>query len=300
MKIRDIGKYRITIIRFVVQTISFILIFGGAFGIAATFIVLPIMSPAGNPYTTVVGAWQLMEIMITAAIFPFLAIAIITLGSLLVGRTFCGWVCPFGYISDIFSAFSKNVKIPKRTNDAVSKFALFVAFIFIFIDISIGYNQAVGTSIYGYFGDFAREPSSIITPTTTLFSLLYWYFYLGKYPKTLADLGALASYPLVFWFRIIVLALAIGLNLVIPRFWCRYVCPLGAVMGIGSKQKLMKVWRDPARCDETACGSICVKVCPMGVPILDYKGHIANHLCISCGKCIDVCPFNAISIRFRG
>ena len=108
MGIKNITKYRISLLRFVVQTISFILIFGGVFGFAATFIVLPIMAPAGNPYTTVMGAWQLFEIMITAAIFPFIAIAVITLGSLTFGRLFCGWVCPFGYISDIASYIGKK------------------------------------------------------------------------------------------------------------------------------------------------------------------------------------------------
>ncbi len=298
MGLRDITKYRVSILRFIVQTISFVLIFGGAFGLAATFIVLPIMAPLGNPYTTVAGAWQLFEVMITAAIFPFIAIAVIALGSLIFGRTFCGWVCPFGYISDIVSMLGKKKRVPHGINESISNFAIFLAFMFIFIDFSIGYNQAVGSSIYGYFGDFAREPSSIISPTTTLFSMLYWYFKLGKAPG-LDNLNVLLSYPWTFWFRIIILIIAVVINFYIPRAWCRYVCPLGGLMGIGSQFKLMKIWRDPARCDESLCGQACVKACPMGVPILDYKGHIANRLCISCGKCIDVCPTNAIYIKFK-
>jgi polyferredoxin len=240
-----------------------------------------------------------MEIMLTAAIFPFIAIAVITLGSLTLGRTFCGWVCPFGYISDITSLFSKNYKISSKTNETLSKFAVFMAFLFIFIDLSIGYNQAIGKSIYEYFGEFAREPSSIITPTTTLFSLVFWYIYLNKYPSSILNLGEIISYPWTFWFRIFVLVIAIALNIIIPRAWCRYVCPLGGIMGIGSKYKLVKIWRDPARCDESTCGTACEKTCPMGIPILSYKGHVADSLCTSCGKCIDVCPSNGIYVKIR-
>lgn len=299
MKVKEITKYRITILRFVVQTISFILIFGGALGLSATFIVLPIMTPAGNPYTTTIGVWQLFELMVTAAIFPFIAITIITLGSLLFGRLFCGWVCPFGYISDIVSYVGKKGRVSRKLNDSLANFAIFMAFLFIFIDFSIGYNQAMGTSIYSYFGEFNREPYSVISPTSTLFSMLFWYFYLEKYPKSIDQLNTILSYSPVFWFRIFILVIAIIVNFYVPRAWCRYVCPLGGVMGVGGRFKVMKIWRDPTLCDESVCGQACVKSCPMGVSILDYKGHISDKLCISCGMCIDVCPTNGIYMKVR-
>ena len=295
--IKNILKYRITLLRTLIQISSFILIFGGAFGLAATIIVLPIMSPAGNPYATVIGAWQLMEIMLTAAIFPFLAIAVILLGSLTIGRTFCAWVCPFGFISDIVSYVGKRKRVSRGLNRSLYNLAIIIALLFLFIDFSIAYNEAIGTSIYDYFNDFAREPSSIIEPTTTLFSMLFWYFYWGLYPRRWEDLSKLLDYPTAFWLRVFILILAITLNYYVPRWWCRWICPLGGIMGVGSKYKIVKVYVDPKLCLGEKCGK-CNRVCPMGVPVADYKGsEISDPLCTTCLMCLDICPMNAIRIR---
>jgi len=290
-------RYRITILRTITQIMSFILIFGGVFGFASTLIVLPIMAPAGNPYTTVIGAWQLMELMLTAAIFPFLALAIILIGSITLGRTFCAWVCPFGFISDIVSYIGKKKWVPRKTNQSLFKFSVYVALFFLFIDFSIAYNQAIGRSIYSYFGEFYREPSSIIEPSTILFSLLFWYFYWGLYPQNLEALRNLINYSPFFWFRIIVLVLAIFINYYIPRWWCRWVCPLGGLMGIGAKYKLLKVYVDPKTCLGSQCGK-CTRICPMGINVLDYVGrNIDNPLCTTCLMCLDICPYNAIKVK---
>ena len=289
-------SYRISILRITTQIISFILIFGGSFSLAASFIVLPIMAPLGNPYTTVAGAWQLMEFLLTMAIFPFIAITVIALGSLLIGRAFCGWVCPFGFISDVISYLGKKKRVSNPTNNALYKLSIFIAAVFIFIDVTIGYNEYLGSSIYGYFGDFAREPSSIIDPTSTIFSLLFWYVAWGLYPKNVTELTTLVSYPLAFWFRIFVLIIAILMNYFVPRAWCRWICPLGGLMSIGTPYKLVKVYLDPSKCLGPTC-SLCVKSCPMGIPILDYKGHSSNPLCISCLKCLEACPTKAISVK---
>ncbi|MHA1616067.1 MAG: 4Fe-4S binding protein [Candidatus Njordarchaeales archaeon] len=288
---------RITIIRSIIQFISFFVIFGGVFGIAASVIVLPVMIPAGNPYTTVMGAWQLLEIMVTAAIFPYLAIAVISLGSLIFGRFFCGWVCPFGFISDLTSYLGRKMRVSNKTNIGLFKISLFVAALFLFIDFSIGYNEAIGTSIASYFGEFSREPSTIIDPTSSLFSMLFWYIYWRLYPKTFQDLSQLTKYPGVFWFRIFIIIIAILSNYYLPRFWCRTFCPLGGLMGLGSQYSFLKIYVDPKKCLGEHC-RLCEKNCLLNIPILSFKSDIRHPQCIMCLMCAEACPTNAIKAKF--
>lgn len=297
MKRRDTHySRRITILRTLIQISAFILIFGGALGIAASEMVLPVMIPAGNPYTTVMGAWQLLEIMVTAAIFPYLAIAVIALGSLIFGRFFCGWVCPFGFISDLVSYIGKKGRVSDKTNIGLFKISLFIAGLFLFIDFSIGYNEAIGTSIAHYFGDFSREPSSIIDPTSSMFSMLFWYFYWRLYPQGLDKLSQIIKYPPTFWIRLFIVIIAIVSNYYIPRLWCRTFCPLGGLMGLGGQYSLLRVFVDPKNCLGEKC-RLCEKRCPLNIPLVSIRGDIRHPQCTMCLMCAEACPTNAIRLR---
>lgn len=289
-----IRRKRISIPRFLIQTVSFFLIFGGLFGIAATHLILPIIAPFGSPYTTVGGAWAFLEITVTAGLFPALAIAVIALSSLLVGRLFCAWICPLGFIYEVESFFGRKVNVSKYTNKALYKLSLVLAGLFLFIGVSIGYREAIGKSIRGMFGKMAREPSSIIDPLSTVFSMLFWFFYLEKYPRELADL---ATIPAVFWFRVTFLIVSFVLSFYVTRGYCRYLCPLGGVMGVASQYGFLTVYRDPRKC-EKGCRE-CEKVCPMGIKLRDYEGRVEDPLCILCGKCIEACPEGAFSLDFH-
>lgn len=293
--IKKIKKHRISTARRIMQVISFLLIFGGLFNIAATHIILPIVSPFGNPYTTVGGAWAFLEIMITAGVFPAFAIMTIALSALLVGRFFCGWVCPLGTIYDFESFFvdeEKKVRVSRPTNKGFYKLSLILAGIFLFLSVSIGYREAIGKSIQDMFGKMAREPSSVLDPLSTIASMLFWFFWLNKYPKELADL---ADIPALFWFRIVFLLLSFILSFYITRGYCRYICPLGGVMGGCGQYGLLKVYRDSRKCQE-GCRE-CEDACPMGIKIRDFNGRIESPLCILCGSCIEKCEEDALRLN---
>jgi ferredoxin len=87
----------------------------------------------------------------------------------------------------------------------------------------------------------------------------------------------------------------LGLNLRERRFWCRYLCPLGALLGLLSRYSLLR--RSVSEgCNE--CGS-CASVCQGGADP-DLRGAWRDAECYYCFNCDDVCPQNAVSFGFSG
>lgn len=294
-KLQKFKGYRISILRHIAQILSFIAIFGGALGYAATFFVFPIRVGLSNPYVIVADAWILLEIMLTLGIIPLIAIASITLFALICGRAFCGWVCPFGFVNDVFGALGKKKRIHPKISYSLWKFALFIAGTLLLIDISIFYNEIVGSSIRNYFGDFGYAPSTFIDPVTTIFGLLFWYTYHDLWPKEFVDYFYL---PAAFYWRMFFLIIVLIGMYYLPRFYCKALCPLGAIMGLGAQVSLLHIYIDKSLCDEC---KVCEYVCPMAVPILDFRevGRISSPQCILCLKCMESCPKKAIKVKFK-
>jgi polyferredoxin len=74
------------------------------------------------------------------------------------------------------------------------------------------------------------------------------------------------------------------------RFFCKLLCPIGAVLGLFNKIAIYKVDVNNNKC--TGCMA-CKKVCPMDISILN-KSFLSRSNCISCGRCIKVCPTKKI------
>jgi ferredoxin len=86
----------------------------------------------------------------------------------------------------------------------------------------------------------------------------------------------------------------LGLNLLAPRFWCRYLCPLGALLGlVGARQIGARVANDASKC--ISCRK-CIVAC-QGDATPFPSGRWASRECLVCWNCRDVCPADAISIR---
>jgi ferredoxin len=84
----------------------------------------------------------------------------------------------------------------------------------------------------------------------------------------------------------------VGMNLVIPRFFCRVMCPLGAFLGFLSRFSLWRIDRDPHKC--TDC-DLCLKSCEGAS---DPHTLLRKSECFVCFNCLEDCPHDAISFRF--
>jgi len=285
-------------VRRAVQITLFILFNIGLWGLARTPILLPILQPSATPGRTVGNAFSAMEYMLSEAIAPLLPLAVFLIVGALCGRFLCGWACPFGLVQDIMRYMRRRpVRVAPHTHKSAIRFKYYIlaATMFVSWTLAISLAAGVGADYKEALGIFALGPFTVLSPAEALFSLL---------PATItrmAELGTdvlsyLASLPMLFWARMLILLGVLALVAYVPRGWCRYLCPVGALMAIFGRFSLLSLKIDAVRC--TRCGE-CVRACPMMVRLLDQSpDKISDPECIFCLRCVAACPEGAIKPRF--
>ena len=225
--------------------------------------------------------------------------------TIVLGRFFCGWVCPLGTLLD---GARRLFRIPTRTQTVNHRWQH--AKFFLLGVILIG--AVLGLPLVGYFDPFSilmRGLTCAIDPlwnhgVSATFTWLYQhapaavtsvsepiYAFLKK--TVLPFQGATFRFagPAVAGLGILLAVFA--LEFVRRRFWCRYVCPLGGLLALLSRRSLVR--RLPVRsCKD--CG-ICGEICRMDA--FDAEGRLAPEACILCMDCIDECPHDRAKFIFR-
>jgi len=234
-----------------------------------------------------------------AAATGFLFSLVVIAGTILLGRVFCGWICPFGTLHNMVGAFSRRAsKLSPRWN--MLKYLLLV---FLLVSALFG-MQLVG--LFDPLSLLIRSFSVGIYPaiaSLTNASLDVLYGTGNATVNSLADILSDLVKKLYMpfqqpfyeqgWFVSLIFFGLLGLNFVEKRFWCRNLCPLGALLGLLSRQSLLK--RSVSEgCNE--CGS-CNRVCQGGATPHE-KGQWQPTECLYCWNCDDVCPKNAVSFGF--
>jgi len=111
--------------------------------------------------------------------------------------------------------------------------------------------------------------------------------------------GLIADVKMLNFFRemgetsAIVLAALVLLSILVENFWCRYLCPYGALMGLASLVSPLKIRRDSAACIDCAR---CAHACPASLPV-DKLAQIRSVECTACMACIASCPAEG-ALRF--
>jgi ferredoxin len=105
----------------------------------------------------------------------------------------------------------------------------------------------------------------------------------------------------MFWIKTGLLLFIIFCLVFVSRFFCRYLCPLGALFGIANKVSLLKIVRDRAcdTADKSVCKYECLKVCIMGIKDIHKQYVLTQTDCIKCGRCVEACPHHHLHFSMR-
>lgn len=168
-------------------------------------------------------------------------------------RGFCGNICPFGALQELIGLiFPRKYKVPQKVDRYLRKIKYLV------LIISIVMTWATMTLWLSPFDPWAA----------------FAHIYKGG--------EMIGEYAI----GTIVLVITVIASLFINRFFCKYLCPAGAMYALIGKLSPLKIERNPKAC--VNCG-VCTKNCPMDIEV--HKAEkITSGECIACARCVDVCP----------
>lgn len=218
---------------------------------------LPISSLMSLYYFLLTGSINMVH---PAGLFIFVGIVAM---SLAVGKSFCSWFCPVGLISETIADFGDKVqkklfkrvlRIPRWLDYPLRSLKYLLLFFF-------GY--AIFNMTAASLEHFLSSPYNVVADVK-----MYYFF---------AEMSKLTA---------IVITVLFVLSILIRNFWCRYLCPYGALLGIASLLSFTKIKRNTATC--TDCNA-CTKVCPNRIDVAKAKVVMSDE-CSSCMQCVDACP----------
>ena len=269
---------KVTYLRFVIQVVAMVAVF----------------------YLFTYPVWQLV-VLIVILILP-----------IVLGRFFCGWLCPFGLYMDAITLIRKAFKVryrnlPDKLNKSLHNFRYVLLLFFLIVPFILSLIDPPPTLESGTLmallcaGPF-RPLGVLLAPVIPL--IVPW-----KGPLEIS--GVYFSYPYVQDVRfyssgifseifvtinaLIFLALTVIGSFFVRRVWCRF-CPTGSSIAILNRLKGFK-WtpvlhldKDEEKC--TKCG-ICKRVCPLQVTeVYEQKGgKITTSMCMLCTRCVEMCPY---------
>ena len=222
------------------------------------------------------------------AFIPALLVLIVTL---FFGRIFCGYICPMGTTLDgTDKLFGTTRKRQPETGKLrllkyIILFFLFgasllgVSFVFVAAPLSL-ITRFYGLLVHPVLAFLSNEILGLVQPLTEWLDMDTLIFMQIATPRFATQLFILAFFAALF-----------VLALVSPRFWCRNLCPSGALMALLSKKPLI---RRGVSDDCTDCGR-CANSCPMSAIMTEDPRVTLHEECIVCRTCENTCPENAIS-----
>jgi polyferredoxin len=199
-----------------------------------------------------------------ASVFILLAVLGV---SIALKKSFCSWLCPIGTLSESLwmlgkKIFGRNLTLPRWLDYPLRslKYLLLAFFVHAIIQM-----------------DVASLTNFIYSPYNKVADIKMYLFF--------ANISTFA-----LWTIIILMVLSV----VIKNFWCRFLCPYGALLGIVGWLSPLKIRRNKATCIDCA---LCTRACPSGIKVHKVQ-RVWSDECMNCMLCVSACPVkNTLDVR---
>jgi len=222
---------------------------------------LPIEGMMQFKYVAATGEFPRLH---PAAFFLFVVFAF---SSLLFRKSFCGWLCPVGTVSEYLWKFGRwifgrNFSLPRWIDLPLRSLKYLLLSFFVY---------AVTSMSAAAIADFVGSPYGLVVDVR----MLNFFRFAGV--ATIYVVGGLAL-----------------ASIFVQNFWCRYLCPYGGLMGLISLLSPARIIRNESACIDCAK---CAKACPAALPV-DRLVQIRSAECMACLECVAVCPAkDALSLQ---
>lgn len=250
------------------------------------------------------ATWLSARGVVATPVFALITLAV----TILMGRVFCGWVCPLGTVHNA-ATWCRQASAKKRparrgwSGWQRAKYFLLIALIVmaalgvhwigVFDPIALLYRATTATLYPGaqyaiedastavFLGDPRVGPLHLTSITEPVYRVFRDYVFV-------TERSAFNGASLIFLLFVAIVLL----NFYRPRFWCRYVCPLGALLGLCSKRPALRLV-SVGEC--TDCG-LCARKCPAAADP-DKPGAWRPTECFGCWNCVAECKQGAIDFK---
>ena len=238
-----------------------------------------------------------------AIFLAFVYAAITLMVTFVLGRVVCGWVCPLGSLHQFFSWIFKKTKLhrPQRLKTFKDKRLAWKYYLLIFLLISTLFTLDL-VGIFDPFSLLYRSFTVGILPAfdfaiENLIGILY-KINLSSIGDGLVQFFETLAINATFFQGFLIAAIFIGLLLLNKhreRFWCRYLCPLGAFLGLASRFNLLKLKVSEKKCIRCNLCTIHCQTLANPWPNEDWKSSECDY----CFTCSAICPTSAITFPVK-
>jgi ferredoxin-type protein NapH len=246
-------------------------------------------------------------ILFTYSVRPLFIVAVILIMPLVLGRFFCGWICPFGLYMDLLTLIRKVFKIRYiNLSDKLNKLLHNLRYVILLAFLALSaVLYMLDPPKWSLLSLMALGLVGVFEPIYLLLGPLVPLIVPWEGPLEIG--GLYFSFPYVrevmlysgenfaALSALIFLALVVVSSFFVRRGWCRF-CPTGCSIAVVNKLKgfewapVLHLDKNEEKC--TKCG-ICKRVCPVQVTeVYEQKGgKIMTSMCMLCLRCVEMCPY---------